>query len=169
MQQAIVTNNAGLVLLNSYLPMLFDRLQLTQDHKFLLETNRAAAFYYLQYLACGLVNKNEADFNLSKILCGMVMNEPLPGYFDITEANKQLMEGLLKAAIGYWPAIGDTSVDGFRGNWLIRDGKISEEEEKYELIVEKRAYDVLINHSPFSFSIIKYPWMEKPLHVSWPY
>lgn len=71
--------------------------------------------------------------------------------------------------ISYWPAIGNTSVNGFRGNWLVRDGLLTELEDKWELTVEKRAYDVLIHQSPFSFSIIKLPWMEKPLHVTWPY
>jgi hypothetical protein len=30
-----------------------------------------------------------------------------------------------------------------RGNFLVRDGLLSEEQDKWELTVEKRAYDIL--------------------------
>ena len=87
----------------------------------------------------------------------------------ITADQKEVMNGLINAAISYWPSIGETSIDGFRGNWLVRDGLLIEKEDRWELTVEKKAYDLLINQSPFSFSVVKYPWMEKPLYVTWPY
>jgi Contractile injection system tape measure protein len=169
MEAVISIKNAGLVLLNSYLPILFEKLNLTKDNKFLNTASQSAAVNSLQYLAAGSVNKDAQGAGLSKLLCGMDINEPLTGCFDITETGKQLMEGLIKAAIGYWPATGQTSVDGFRANWLIREGELSEQDDKYELIVERRAYDVLIQQAPFSLSIIKYAWMGKPLHISWPF
>ena len=86
---------------------------------------------------------------------------------DISQEHKTLIEGLIEAVIGYWPAIGDTSIEGFRGNWLVREGILREEEDRWTLTVEKKAYDILMLKSPFSFSIIKLPWMTKPLHVSW--
>jgi Contractile injection system tape measure protein len=167
MKEVISIKNAGLVLLNSYLPLLFEKINLTKDRKFLNTASRSAAVNHLQYLAAGSVNKDAPGAQLSKLLCGMDMDETVTGYVDITDTNKQLIEGLIKAAIAHWPAIGQTSVDGFRGNWLVRNGTLSAEEDKWELTVERRAYDILINQSPFSFSIIKYPWMEKPLHVNW--
>jgi Contractile injection system tape measure protein len=167
-KDGILIKNAGLVLLNSYLPLLFEKLNLTKDSKFLNTASQSAAVNCLQYLAAGSVNNDVPGAELSKLLCGMNISDSLTDYFDITETNKQLMEGLIKAAIDYWPAIGQTSVDGFRGNWLIREGALSAQEDKYELIVESRAYDVLIQHAPFSFSIIKYPWMKKQLRINWP-
>ena len=99
----------------------------------------------------------------------MPISQPVKDGITITDEQKELIEGLINAVINYWPAIGQCSIDGFRGNWLVRDGLLTEQDDRWELIVEKRAYDLLINRSPFSFSIIKHPWMKKPLHVTWPY
>lgn len=161
--------NAGIVLLNSYISMLFERLNLVQDKKFKEENAQEQAVHYLQYVATGMCQSEETELVLNKVLCGLPLSHPVHDSLDISDENKNLVEGLIKAAINYWSAIGDCSIDGFRGNWLVRDGLLIEHEDKWELIVEKRAYDILINHSPFSFSIIKYTWMNKPLHVSWPY
>lgn len=165
----IPLKNAGLVLISNYVEILFDRLGITAARKFTDETMRTDAPHYLQYVVTGLSNTEEALLPLNKVLCGLPLSEPLRSGIDITDEKKKLINGLLNAMIGYWPAIGTCSTAGFRGNWLVRDGLLLEHEDKWELTVEKRAYDILIHKSPFSFSIIKFPWMIKPLHVTWPY
>ncbi len=165
----IPVKNAGIVLLNSFIPMLFERLELTENKKFIDTTKQDEAVHYIQYLATGLTSTEEQFLPLNKVLCGLNLDEPVSEGITIPDNNKATVTGLLKAAIGYWTSIGETSVNGFRGNWLVRDGLLYEQEEYWELTVEKRAYDILIHKSPFSFSIIKYPWMDKPLHVNWNY
>lgn len=169
LKDPIAINNAGLVLLNSFFPTLFERLELTKDNNFESKTSQLHAVNYLQYLASGMTKTEEVYLILNKVLCGLSLTTPVYDEIDITEAQKELIDGLLEAAINYWPAIGSSSIDGFRGNWIIRDGLLVEKPEHWELTIEKRAYDLLINKSPFSFSMIKFPWMEKPLHVNWPY
>jgi hypothetical protein len=68
-----------------------------------------------------------------------------------------------------WPAIGASSIDGFRGNWFVRDGILVEKEDRWDLLIEKRPYDLLLGQSPFSFSVISFKWMNKPIFVNWPY
>jgi hypothetical protein len=165
----IAVKNAGVVLLNTYIPMLFERLGLLSERRFRSPAQQNDAVHYLQYVITGLSHTEESFLPLNKVLCGLPLSHAVQEGIEVTDAQKQLIEGLVRAAIGYWPAIGDTSVDGFRGNWLVRDGMLTEHEEHWELAVEKRPYDVLINKSPFSFSIIRYQWMEKPLHVTWSY
>ncbi len=169
MEDQIHINNAGVVLINSYLPMLFQRLELTTNNQFNSKKDQLKAVHYIQYLVTGMTNTEEHYLILNKILCWLSITEPVPNGIEITEDEKELMNGLLEAAIGHWPVIGDSSVEGFRGNWLVRNGILREESDRWELNVEKRSYDILINQAPFSFSIIKFPWMEKPLHVNWPY
>ena len=167
--QGIVVRNAGIVLLNSYLPILLERLDLLEDGSFRSMSLHTAAPSYLQYAVTGLTSAEETDLRLNKVLCGLPLSAALPLEIVITDEHKKLIDGLIQAAIAHWPAIGKCSVDGFRGNWLVRDGLLSELPDRWELKVEKRAYDILINKSPFAFSIIKYRWMDKPLHVVWPY
>jgi Contractile injection system tape measure protein len=154
-------------MLHGYFQVLFERLEFTQDNHFKSSTEQSLAAQTLGYLCTGAADNNQLA--LCNICCGLPMLHPAENGFTITESDKKLMEGLIKAAIGYWPAIGNASVQGFRENWLVRNGILTELEDRYELTVEKRAYDILLNHSPFSFSVLKHPWMEKPLHTDWPY
>jgi hypothetical protein len=161
--------NAGCVLINSYVSILFDRLGITENRNFPSKDAQQKAVHYLQYVVTGLSNTDEPYLTLNKVLCGLPLFQPVINGIDISGSDHELIEGLINGVIKHWPAIGNCSVEGFRGNWLVRDGLLTECEDKWELVVEKRAYDLLISKSPFSFSIIKYPWMNKPLYVSWPY
>ena len=96
-------------------------------------------FSYGDYLRCGAI----------------AAQAPVMESIIITEDQKKLINGLITAAISHWPNVGDTSILGFRGNWLVRDGLLIEKEDRWELTVEKRVYDLLIHKSPFSFSIIR--------------
>jgi hypothetical protein len=165
----IPVKNAGIVLLNSYLPILFDRLGLLENNQFRQPEDQANAIHYVQYIITGLTQTEEYLLPLNKLLCGLPLSTPVKNSIEITEADKTLINGLVQAAINYWPAIGQNSIEGFRGNWLVRDALLYELEDKWQLKLEKRAYDILIHKSPFSFSVIKYQWMQKPLHVIWPY
>ena len=105
--------------------------------------------------------------NLNKVLCGLPLSTTINSGITFSSNEIEQMNGLLSAMISYWKEIGETSIDGFRGNWLVRDGILKEDPEKWDITVERRAYDVLLNYAPFSFSKIKLPWMLKPLEVTW--
>lgn len=165
---SIPVKNAGLVLINHYIPLLFERLNLTDDNKVFWPEKQAAAVHHLQFLASRQLETDGWDLALNKLLCGIPLREPVKNQTVISLADIEMMTQLLEAMIAHWKAIGSSSIDGFRGNWLVRDGLLSEQDDRWELFIEKRVYDVLINQSPFSFSVIKYPWMIKPLYVQWP-
>lgn len=167
--ERIVVKNAGLVLISSYFTMLLERLELTSENKFVGKEAQLSAVHYLQYVATGFTYTEEHHLPLNKILCGVSPIEPVSNRIDVSEAQITLISGMLEAIINQWSAIGNSSIDGFRGNWLVRDGLLIEDINNWTLNVEKRAYDILINRSPFSFSIVKFPWMKKPLHVNWSY
>jgi hypothetical protein len=168
-KQGIPVRNAGIVLLNDYIAILLNRLNLLLENQFKSVDHQVSAVQYLQYVVTGIQETEEVYLPLNKVLCGLPLRHTVPDFIEISESEKNLINGLLEAAISHWPEIGECSTDGFRGNWLVREGILTEHEERWELTVEKRAYDVLINRSPFAFSIIKYHWMDKPLHVIWSY
>ncbi len=169
LKHSIIIKNAGMVLLNTYFPMLFERMKILKDNDFKHLEDQLNAVHYLQYIVTGQEYTEESFLPLNKVLCGSHPTTPVLDGVELSSSECELMEGLLQAAIEHWSAIGESSLNGFRGNWLVRDGILEESEDRWQLTVEKRAYDLLIHQSPFSFSIIKYPWMKKPLHVKWPY
>jgi hypothetical protein len=169
LKNGVLVRNAGLVILNSYIPLLLGRLGIMEEGKFLSDEARFEAVHYLQYLVTGQEKTEESFLTLNKVLCGVPLSEPVTDGICIAEVQREIIEGLINAAIGHWPSAGTTTINGFRGNWLVRNGILTEEEGRWELTVERKAYDLLFNHSPFSFSIINYAWMDKPLHIKWPY
>ncbi|WP_406826175.1 contractile injection system tape measure protein [Pedobacter sp. KACC 23697] len=166
-KEGIYVQNGGLVLINNFIPMLFERLGLLDGHKAYLPNKQQDAIHYLQYVATGLAETDEHYLALNKILCGIPLQESVKNNIVISSAEIELLEELLQAMIGHWKAIGSSSIAGLRGNWIIRDGLLIEHDDHWELIIAERAYDLLIHQLPFTFSVINYPWMGKPLYVQW--
>jgi len=168
--ESIPVQHAGIVLLNNYLPALFARLKLIDENRQFISTpSQHQAVASLYYLASGITIDRPSTSALLNLLCGLPLSTAIDQATEISEDCQTIINGLIQAAIEHWPTIGSTSVQGFRGNWLIRDGLLRAQEDTWELRVEKHAYDILISKSPFAFSIIKYPWMSELLHVQWPY
>ena len=163
----IPVKNAGMVLLSEYVPALFRYMGLLKGQTFLNADARIDAVHILQYAVTGMKETSEPYLPLNKVLCGLPLAEPVTPGITLDDAKEKLIGGMLLNLVNQWAVIGKTSVNGFRGNWLVRDGLLSEWEDKWELVVEPRPYDILINQFPFSYSIIKYQWMDKPLHVKW--
>ncbi|HWW41502.1 MULTISPECIES: contractile injection system tape measure protein [unclassified Pedobacter] len=165
----ISIKNAGIVLLNNYIPMLFERLKLTDRYKFPNIQSQHQAANVLHYLMTGNSIEQQDDLHLIKVLCGLPLSEQIEQLPSIPENDKELMNNVLTAMIANWPAIGLSSIDLLRENWLLRNGSLVEHSCEWELHIEKRSYDVIINRSPFTFSVVKFPWMDNTLHVYWKY
>ena len=61
----------------------------------------------------------------------------------------------------------NTSIPNLRGAFLIRDGLLSEKEDRWTLHVENKAYDIVLEYLPWTISMIKLPWMHKRIDVAW--
>lgn len=172
--EGISVNNAGTVLLGSFFKLLFQRANLVDFKTFVSAEAQLKAVHHLNYVVTGTTAVQEGMAPLFKVLCGLPISSTILPEIEMTEADLNNINSFIDAMIRNWPAIGNSSVNGFRNNWLVRDGLLVEHPEKWELNVQKRPYDVLILRSQFAnprytFSIIKYPWMDKPLYVNWNY
>lgn len=160
--------NSGLVILQSFIPTLFSRLGLVEDQKFVTHRAQRHAVHLLQFLVTGCRETAEEHLVLNKLLCGLALHEPVEIGIEISAEEEEVCHSLLNAAIGYWNAIGESSIEGFQGNWLVREGSLNDAGDHWDLIVEKRVYDLLLARSPFSYSVINFPWMGKAIYVTWP-
>jgi len=160
--------NAGLVILQGFITMLFSRLGLVENEQFVTPVAQRRAVHYLQFLATGCSETAEQHLLLNKLLCGLAVHEPVEIGIDMSADEADVCHSLLNSVIGHWEAIGSSSVDGCRGDWLVRDGSLTDAKDHWDLVVDRRAYDVLLARAPFSYSVIKLPWMEKAIYVTWP-
>jgi hypothetical protein len=74
---------------------------------------------------------------------------------------------LLNSAIQNWGKMKTLSINNFRESFLIREGRLKENQANWELKVAGKAFDLLLDTLPWAISTIKLPWMEKSIQVEW--
>ncbi len=163
--------NAGIVILSPYLPRLFDMTGLLADDKrdFRDHEARIVAIFLLQYLLYGdrKTEFAENELLLDKLLVGFAPHRSLPMCHELDTEQKETAESLLQGALSNWKKLGNTSVEGLREAFLIRNARLEESAERYSLMVEEKPYDMLLDGLPWNFRIVRFPWMEKMIEVKW--
>lgn len=162
------TSTAGLVLLWPHYATLFKHLGLIEDRKFGSFEDQVKATNLLIYLSQGQSQGlPQQNLYLERILCGIPPSETLPEPEMINPSEQELIDEMLKAVIVHWSALGTTSVEGLRESFIRRDADIQEIDDGTILTVAPKAFDMLLDRLPWSISITKLAWMEKPLTVNW--
>lgn len=162
--------NAGLVLLSPFLPHLFERLELLDgdpDPRVSDPENRSRAVHLLQYLVTGRFDTPESELVLNRLLAGIPLSATLVPDIAPSTADLDICDGLLKAAIHNWPIIRGTSPDGLRETFLQREGRLQQSDQRWRLVVQRKAVDVLVDQIPWSFATVFHRWMPGPVQVTW--
>lgn len=159
--------SAGLCLAASFLPGFFKELLLTDGRIFNNETMQQHAIYLLHLLACEDEDATEDKLIIPKLLCGWPLQKACVNPYPLSE--KEIIESqeLLKAMIGHWTILKNTSPVGLQQTFLQRNGKLVIDDDRFLLQVEQRSLDVLLEQVPWNFHTIKLPWMKRPLIVEW--
>jgi hypothetical protein len=163
----IYINNAGLVLLHPFLPALFDNLTLIEEKDWFGETSVYKAVMAMQFMVTGKDETEEFDLVLNKILCGIAVDEVVPTAILPDEETKTECDVLLMEVIKHWDVLKNTSIAGFREAFLQRNGKLSKVDNGWQLLVEQKTIDILLNQLPWGIGLIKLPWMNEMLYVEW--
>ena len=164
----IPISNAGLVILFPFLPMLFMRLNmLSQDRRdFNSNESKVRAIFILQHLMASEDREyDEKDLFLNRLLINYPSNEPLPKRLVLNQNELNTIDSLLEAAKANWSKMRNTSMRAFQESFLNRAGVI--EKTEWTLTVEERAYDILLDSIPWSYKVVRLPWMENILKVNW--
>jgi len=165
--EALPVGNAGLVLAAPYLPRLFMMLGLADERAFTGPPAAERAVLLLQLLATGEAAAPEPALLLNKLLCGLDLALPVARGFEPSEAERTAVDGLLAAMIQHWKVLGGTSIAGLRETFVQRDGRLQRSAEAWQLQVEPRPFDMLIDQLPWGYATIRHPWMQQVLHVDW--
>lgn len=165
--ESIPVKNAGIVLLWPFLTTYYSRLQLTTDNIFRDDEALQRAVHLLQYMAYPGSGYTEHELALPKLLCGLQPDDPVVAAIDIHEEEQQLSDSLLNGIIQQWSILKNTSVNAFRETFLARDGMLYRYVDRWELHVEPKSFDVLMDQRPWSIQIIRLPWMSTTLFCKW--
>jgi hypothetical protein len=157
--------DAGLILLAPFLSTLFERLALASSGEL---KDPAAAMALLHFLATGREAPAEFQVVLPKVLCGWPLDKPVSLPEALAADTKAEARQLLESVIGHWAILKNTSVEGVQESFLQRPGKLSlTARGDWLLQVEQKAYDMLLQQLPWSFSWTRLPWMRETLRTEW--
>lgn len=167
--EPLFIKNAGLVILYPFLSRYFNMLGLLAEDKkgFKGKHEAQRAVRLLHFLVSARKEGKEYEMTLNKIISGVPFEVPLEKDLVLTNKEIETSESLLNGVIQNWSILKNSSIDNLRGSFLIRDGRLEETEKAWILKVEQKGFDVLIDKIPWSFNLIKFPWMNKPIHVDW--
>jgi hypothetical protein len=156
------------VLLHPFLRHLFNHLLLLEDGMFKNAASLEKAVVLLYFIATGKTEARDYELVVPKIFCGMQLQRVISEEsFLLTEAERQEALNMTHAAIEQWDILRNTTVEGLRESFLVREGKLLIKENGIELRVESRGMDVLLDRLPWNLSLIKFPWLDKLIHVEW--
>ena len=163
----ITVHNGGLVLLWPFLGRLFGRLQLTDGKVFLGDKEQARAVQLTEYLVTGRQDVEEYALSLNKLLCGAPLDFPVPPRIELTDEEVDLCQKMLQGVIRNWEKMKSTRPKTFQETFLRREARLYRLEDRWELSVERKAYDVLLDTLPWNISMIQLNWMPQRLVVHW--
>ncbi|ACU61395.1 contractile injection system tape measure protein [Chitinophaga pinensis] len=166
-REAITVQNAGLVLLHPFFSTYFSRLELLTKGKFNDEKARQKAIRLLQLLVDGQTGHAEHSLMLNRVLCEAPWEQPLDPDIEISDADKQMAQGLLGAAMQQWSKMKNSSVEGFQASFLQREGQLWQTDEAWILRVKQRSYDIILQTLPWSYGQMRFSWLSKPLYTEW--
>ena len=118
-------------------------------------------------MATGLTDFEEWDLSLNKVLCGVPMNTPISPSFVITLEEEEMVNKLINGTIFNWEKMRGTRLETFRETFFMRTGMLYEKDNRWELIVERKAYDLLLDTLTWNITMINLSMMKKRLNVQW--
>ena len=163
----IYIENAGLAVLCPFLERFFNTMSWIQDKQFKSDQAQQRALIALHYLASAGATAQEYMLPLNKVLCGM----PIDALYNLETSLQQdeidTCEEFLQAVIDNAPILKNTTVDGFRASFLMRQGILSQRDGAWLLRVERQTHDIILDRFPWGFEWVRLPWMPLPMRVEW--
>lgn len=164
-EEGVLVDNAGLVLLHPFLPHFFRDIGLMDDRKQL--TDRVFAAHIIHFIATGKERDFEHAMAFAKYLAGIPIGESIARNIAITTDVLQKTEMLFDALREHWESVRNTSTEGIRETFLIREGKIVVSGETTRLIMERKTVDILLESLGWSIGMVHLPWKKEILFVEW--
>lgn len=159
--------NAGLIISWPFFTQFFEQLELMNNGEFIEVSSRNRAIYLLQYLAYNHIEFPEYELVLNKILVGIPMQDHVKPIEQLTLEETNMASSLMNGLILNWEKVKNSSIEGIQETFFQREGILSFHQDFNKLMIPKRGVDILVEFIPWKLSLIKLPWMEKPLHIEW--
>ena len=98
---------------------------------------------------------------------GLPLDHPLPLTGNFSDEDQEKAQAVLRSVIKHWGALGEVSPAQLQHSFLMREGRLRQNELDWELKVEQKGYDIMLDRLPWGLSTVMLPWLEGTLHVEW--
>jgi hypothetical protein len=166
---AIYIENSGIVILSVFLPHLFNMFKFIENKKFKDMETACRAAYMIHFITTGRTEPMEHELVLSKIICNIPLGQPINAVISLTEEEIEGCKQLMKAAIGRWEKLKNSSIEGFRNSFIAREGKLLKTSKGWSLAVEQKPFDLLLKTLPWGMTMVHFSWMDEAIYVDWAY
>jgi hypothetical protein len=160
-------DNAGLVVVWPFLASFFEHLGLMAKRCFLDSRCLHRGVGLLHHAATLSLNPPEYQLTLTKILCGMPLDEPFDFGPPVTDAESAECSTLFSSVLVNAPMLGDIDAAALRDAFLLRKGIVRARGEAFLLSVERAPHDLVLEKLPWPLGWVMNPWMQAPLCVAW--
>jgi hypothetical protein len=160
-------DNAGLVIVWPFLASFFEHLGLMAKRCFLDSRCLHRGVGLLHHAATLSLNPPEYQLTLTKILCGMPLDEPFDFGPPVTDAESAECSTLFSSVLVNAPMLGDMDAAALRDAFLLRKGIVRARGEAFLLSVERAPHDLVLEKLPWPLGWVMNPWMQAPLCVAW--
>ena len=123
--------------------------------------------HMLQYMVTKEIGAPEEKLFLNKLLVGLPLDFPMSTDVEVTEADIEVTDSLLRAVANQWSMMKGAPPDQMRATWLVRDGIIKQKEDNWLLQVEKKGFDLVLRRLPWGLVQVRVPWLEYVVDVEW--
>lgn len=167
----IQVENAGFLLAGPFLRIMFKRLGYLDDSlQFKGDEQKIRAIFLIQYIVYGKEKEySELQLILNKLFVNWPNKSPLPHSLSLAEEEIILAEEMISGVRQNWRKVYNSSNQAIRDSFFQRNGIIRKDKEQdgWEVKVEDKPYDMLLDDIPWVFHIQKHPWCDYKLFVKW--
>ena len=163
----ITLQNAGIILIAPYFKHFFQELQLIDNQKFISQKSQYKAIHLIKYLATGKTEFDEFDLTLEKLICGISLDESVPRKVNFLEHEIAEADELLKSVIEHWQVLKNSSPEALRNTFFQREGILQKNEFGWQVNIERKTQDILLDSIPWGFSMIVPAWNNYIITVEW--
>lgn len=168
--EQVIIGNAGLVLLTPWFPKLFSMLELLDEENrdFKNAEARKRAVFIMQRMVTFQDREYAGkDLALNRLLANYPSDAPLPPKIELTGRESESINSMLSGVKANWPQMANTLISSFQHGFIQRPGMLEIQEEKTVLTVEPRSYDLLLDSLPWSYQLVRFPWLKDMIYVRW--
>ncbi len=160
-------SHAGLILLWPGLKHLFSTCGLTEANHFANPTAQHRAVVLLHYLGLKALPHEEYDLVLHKVLCGLAPGTPVHPAIELTAHEMQTANAVRAAILQEWTAARQLTEADLMANFVQRAGKLSHSNSSWQLHIERKVWDVLIDTLPWGIGTVHLPWFNQMIYTTW--